>query len=561
MNYKEKYKKWLVSDYIDNETKLELMNMEDESEIEEKFYKDLEFGTAGLRGKLGVGTNRMNKYTVAKAIQGLASVIVKRGEDAKNRGVSISYDVRHKSEEFAEIAASILTANGIKTFLFDSIRSTPMISFTIRELNNISGLMITASHNPKDYNGIKVYWEEGSQILDNIGDEILSETEKIEDYSLIKTMSLSKAKADGLLEIIGEELDIKYENKILDLAINDDIDKNISIVYTPLNGTGNKPVRRILKKRGFTNVHVVEEQENPDPDFTTVGYPNPEYTEAFEYAKKLGAEICADILIANDPDADRVACMVKKESDYKFINGNQMGVLLVNYILSERSKNNTLPKNSAIVKSIVTGDLSKKIAEKYGVKTFETLTGFKNICGKANEFEKTSDYEFIFGYEESIGYVYSDMIRDKDAINTTMMIAEMAAFYKKLDKDLLEVLEEIYEEYGYYLEELFSFELKGLEGKERIKRIMDNFRKSPIKKIDNMELFESIDYLYDDTGNPKSNVLKFYMSDGSWYAIRPSGTEPKIKIYIYSNDKSRNNSLSKIKAIRKAVDNRIESVE
>lgn len=561
MSYEEKLKKWLESDYIVEKDKIELMNIEDKDLLKDMFFKDLEFGTAGLRGKLGLGTNRMNEYTVAKAVQGLASVIVSYGKDAMARGVVLAYDVRHKSEEFAKIAAGILTANGIKVYLFDGIRSTPMMSFAIRELKAISGIMVTASHNPKDYNGMKVYWEEGSQILDNIGDAILEETFKIKDLSEVKKISLDEAKEQALLEILGSDLDEKYEQAIINLTINENIDKDINIVYTPLNGTGSKPVQRILKRRGFTNVHVVEEQENPDPDFTTVGYPNPEYTEAFEYSIKLGNEVGADILIANDPDADRVATMVNDQGYYRFIDGNQMGSLLVNYILSERYRKNDLPENGAIVKSVVTGDMTKAIAEKYGVDVFETLTGFKNICGKANEFDKTGSHRFIFGFEESIGYVYSDMIRDKDAINTTMMVAEMAGFYKKQGKSLIDVLKDMYEEFGYYLNNLFSFELAGIEGKERIERIMVEFRKNPIEKVETMKLENTVDFLNDSTGNPKSNVLKFYMDDGSWYAIRPSGTEPKIKIYIYSKDADRGKSLAKIASIKKAVDEKIDSID
>ena len=560
MSYREKYLEWLNSDEIDEDTKNELRNIKLEKELEDRFHKDLEFGTAGLRGKLGAGTNRINIYTVGKAMQAMANVIKSKGKSAMERGVAIAFDVRHQSEDFAKLAARIFMGNGIKVYAYDTIRSTPMISYTVRKLNNIAGIMITASHNPKDYNGIKVYWEEGSQILDDIGDEILLEVEQVKSQKYIKKISIEDGREKGLYNLIDKDIDNQYDLDVLDLAINEDIDKDIRLVYTPLNGTGNKPVQRILEKRGFRNVYVVSEQEYPDPDFTTVGYPNPEYREAFEYSIKLGREKDADILIANDPDADRVAAMVKNEGDYVFINGNQMGVLLVNYILSQRFKKNDLPKNGAIVKSIVTGDLVGVIGEKYGITTFETLTGFKNICGKANEFEKTEEYEFIFGFEESIGYVYSDMVRDKDAISTTMIIAEMAAYYKKQGKNLLDILNEIYDEFGYYLEELFSIELKGLEGKNRIGRMMKDIRENPIKKIDGMKLEKVIDYLNDETGNPKSDVLKFYMNDGSWYAIRPSGTEPKIKIYIYSKDKIREKSLGKIKKIGELVEDRMNNI-
>lgn len=562
MNYKDKYNEWLKSDIIDEETKNELRSLTSEEEIKDRFYMDLKFGTAGLRGKLGAGTNRMNVWTVAKAVEGLARLIVKRGQESMDKGVSIAYDVRHKSKDFAKLAAEILAGHGIKTYIFDDIRSTPMISWTIRQLGNISGIMVTASHNPMEYNGMKVYWEEGSQILDDIGDGILAEIEGIESLAEIKKISFDEGLDKNLISIIGLEVDKAYDDEIINLAINEtEIDKNITIVYTPLNGTGSKPVQRLLKRRGFNNVYVVPEQEHPDPDFTTVGYPNPEFVHAFELAEKLGREKEADILIATDPDADRVAIMVLENDDYVFINGNQLGALLVNYILSERHKKENLPENGALVKSIVTSDLSKMIASKYGVKTFETLTGFKNICGKANEFDKTGEYEFIFGFEESIGYVYTDMVRDKDAINSTLMVAEMAAFYKKQGKTLLDVMEEIYKEYGYFLEKPISIELEGIEGSQMIKKIMKEIRSNPIEKLGEMSLERTVDYLNDDTGNPKSNVLKFYLDDGSWYAIRPSGTEPKLKIYIYTRDENKEKSLDKIDKISEVVLGKIEEIK
>ncbi len=551
MSYMEKFNHWLEDDYFDEKTKKELRQISDQKEIKDRFYLDLTFGTAGLRGKIGAGTNRMNKYTVSLASQGLAKAIVKRGRQAKNKGIVIGYDVRHFSYEFAEIASRIFAAHEIKVFLFNSIRPTPLVSYAVRKLGAISGIMVTASHNPKEYNGVKVYWQEGSQILDDIGNEVLEEIRKIKDFSEIKIMDLDKAKEKGLIEMIGNEIDENYDEELLSLTLNDEIDKDIKIVYTPLNGTGNIPVQRILEKRGFTNVYVVPEQANPDPNFTTIGYPNPEYVAAFEYSIQLGKEKEADILIATDPDADRVSAMVKNKShDYTFINGNQMGALLVNYILSQRFIRGTIPPNGVIVKSIVTGDLGKDIAKKYGVETIETLTGFKNICGKANEFEKTGKHSFIFGYEESIGYVYDIMVRDKDAVSTTMFIAEMAGYYKKQEKSLLDILKDIYKEYGYYAEELISITLEGLEGNKRIDRIMEKFRKKPIEKIGEMNLIKFVDYLNDKTGIPKSNVLKYYLDDGSWYSIRPSGTEPKIKIYIYSKDKSKKISFDKIEKIK-----------
>ncbi|MGO1470104.1 MAG: phospho-sugar mutase, partial [Tissierella sp.] len=467
MSYMEKYNMWIEDDYFDEETKAELKAIKDEKEIEDRFYTDLSFGTAGLRGKIGAGTNRMNKYTVALATQGLASTIVNKGEEAMKMGVAIAYDVRQYSDVFAEIAARVLAANGIKAYLFDDIRPTPVLSYTIRELGTISGIVVTASHNPREYNGYKAYWKEGSQILDEIADEILDEIGKIKDFKEIKMMELDEALEKNLIEYIGKEIDDKYNKEVLDLSIRegDELDKDIKVVYTPLNGTGNKPVRRVLEDRGFENVFVVKDQEKPDPNFTTVGYPNPEDPKTFNLSIELGKEKDADILVATDPDADRIAMMVKdKSGEFVFLNGNQTGALLVNYILSSLNEKGELPKNPAIVKSIVTGDLGRAIADKYGVNMFEALTGFKNICAKPNEWEKTGEYNFIFGYEESIGYTYGTHVRDKDAVVSTMIIVEMASYYKKKGKNLLEVLEDLYKEYGYYKEKLVSVVLEGIEG-------------------------------------------------------------------------------------------------
>lgn len=562
MDYREKYESWLNNDFFDDETKKELESIKDsDEEIKDRFYTDLKFGTAGLRGKLGAGTNRMNKYTVALATEGLAQVIKSNGKKAMNRGVVIAYDVRHKSKEFAEIAAGVLMAEGIKVYLFDDIRTTPLLAYSIRKLNTISGIIITASHNPKEYNGYKVYWEEGSQILDKLANQILLEIEKIKNFEDINFISLEEAENKGLLEILDNTLDDKYNADRLSQSINEDIDKDIKIVYTPLNGCGNIPVRRILKDRGFKNILVVEEQEKPDPDFTTVGYPNPEDKKAFNLAIEKAKKEDADLIIATDPDSDRISIVVKYEDSYRYFTGNEIGSILVYYILSSRSKNKTLKKNSAIVKSIVTGDCGKYIAKKYNVETFETLTGFKNICSKANEWEKTGEYEYVFGYEESIGYTYGDLVRDKDAIVIAMLIAEMAGYYKKKSMTLVDLLQEIYKEFGYFKEELFHIELEGIEGNKRIERIMNDFRSNPISQIDGLYLNNIIDYLNDDTSLPKSNVLKYNYSGDSWYAIRPSGTEPKLKIYIYSKDMDENLSLEKIKKIKKVIKEKIEQVK
>lgn len=563
MNYKDRYRQWLESDYFDRETKEELRAIkDDEREIEDRFYTDLRFGTAGLRGLIGAGTNRMNKYTVALATQGLAQTIINKGQKAREMGVAIAYDVRQFSDLFAEIAARVLAANGIRVYLFDDIRTTPLLSYTIRKLKTISGIVITASHNPKEYNGYKAYWKKGSQILDNIADEILEEIDKIEDFSEIKIIDLEEGLDKGIISYIGKEIDDAYNQDVLDSAISDDIDKDIRIVYTPLNGTGNIPVRRILKDRGFTNLIVVPEQEEPDYKFTTVGYPNPEDPKAFKYAIDLGKKEDADILIATDPDADRIAIMVKdRKGEFIYLNGNQTGALLVNYILSTRDKKGQLAENGAIVKSLVTGDLGKAIAEKYRVETISTLTGFKNICAKPNEWAETGEYDFIFGYEESIGYTYGDLVGDKDAVISTMLIAEMAGYYKKRGKSLLEVLEGLYKEFGYYKEKIISVVLEGIEGSKRIERIMEDYRHRPLEEIKDMKLRKTIDYLLDETGNPKSNVLKFFLDDGSWYAIRPSGTEPKIKIYIYSKDRDEEEAVRKLEDIERVTMEKLNQVK
>lgn len=562
MDYRERYQSWLDDPYFDEETKAELRSITDENEIEDRFYQDLEFGTAGLRGKIGAGTNRMNSYTVSLATQGLANTIINHGKAAMKKGVAIAYDVRQYSDKFAEIAARVLAANGIHVYLFNDIRPTPILSYTVRRLETISGIVVTASHNPQEYNGYKVYWEEGSQILDDIADEILDEIGSIEHFREIKVMDFEEAKSKGLIKMIGKEIDDEYNSKLLEMAINEDIDKTVKIVYTPLNGTGNIPVRRVLKDRGFTEITVVPEQEMPDWTFATVGYPNPEDSKAFKYARNLGIKINAEVLLATDPDCDRVAIgVLNAKGDYTYLNGNQTGALLIYYILSQRSAMGTLPENAAIVKSIVTGDLGKVIAKKYGVTTFETLTGFKHICAKANEWDITEAFEFVFGYEESIGYVYKDLVRDKDAVVASMMVAEMAGYYKKQGKTLLQVLEEVYKEFGYYNEKLLSIVLEGVDGQQRIKRMMDDIRHMPVESIGEMMLQKTVDYLSDETDAGRSNVLKYYMDDGSWYAIRPSGTEPKIKLYIYSKGKSEEDAKDKVELIEKVVRHRMESVE
>lgn len=564
-DYMLEYNKWLESPYIDELTKEELRKIADnEEEIKERFMFDLEFGTAGLRGKIGAGNNRMNVYTVSKATQGLAQYILDRGEEYAKRGVVIAYDVRRMSKEFARITAQVLAGNGVQVYLFDDIRPTPVLSYAVRHLKTASGIVITASHNPPEYNGYKVYWEYGSQIMDDIAEPVEENIRKIEDFGKIKKMEFDEAIQKGLIKIIGKEIDEAYFEKVLSLSLCDDVDKNIGVVYTPLHGTGGRFVNYVLNKRGFTNYFIVPEQLEPNGEFPTVSYPNPEDLKAFELALKYAKERNADLILATDPDADRNAVMVKHNGEYLPLNGNQTGALLVEYILSQRKAKGLLPKNGIIIKSIVTGNLGKMIAKQYGVETFETLTGFKNICGLENELEDR--YSFQFGYEESIGYVTGNFVRDKDGVMMSMLISEMAGYYKKQGKTLIDVLEGLYRKFGYYMEDNFSLIYEGIKGMEKIRRIMEVFRKKYPKEIGTLELVEYTDYnerkVYDKNGKEigkvephiaQSNVLKFVFSDGSWYAIRPSGTEPKLKVYIYSVDKVKAEATKKLGIIKDAI--------
>ncbi len=563
MDYLENYNLWLNDERFDKETIEDLKSIKDnEEEIKDRFYQSLKFGTAGLRGKLGAGTNRMNEYMVAQASQGFADTIAESGDTAKNRGVAICYDVRHKSEEFAKIAAEVFAANGIKVYINKEIQPTPVCSYTIRKLNCFAGVMVTASHNPREYNGYKAYNHEGSQILDETANKILGHIKEHPDFFEIPRIEFEQGIEQGIIEYVNDSLIEDYVNEILACKINDEnIDKDINVVYTPLNGTGNKLVRRILNERGFANIHVVKEQENPDPDFTTVGYPNPEDPKAFKYSEELGKKVGADLLLATDPDADRCAVEVKDEDGkYVFLTGNLIGSLLTNYILTALKDNNELPEDGAVVKSIVSTDLIKPIAKKFNVKTFDVLTGFKNIYEVANRLEENNEGKFIFGFEESIGYNYKDFVRDKDSVNSAMMITEMAAFYKKQGKTLLDVIKDLYEEHGYYSNDVKSIVLEGIDGSERIARIMTNARENPIESIKELKVNKIIDYKLDDTGLAKSNVLKYYFNDDSWFALRPSGTEPKIKLYINAIGNSKEESESKLTMIKKFMVDLIDSI-
>lgn len=563
MDYKERYQSWLDDDSIDEESKKELRLLKgNDEEIKDRFYSSLKFGTAGLRGKLGAGTNRMNMYTVAEATEGFARFISKKGDESKRKGVSIAYDVRHFSKEFAELSAEIFAGHGIHVHLHKEIAPTPLLSYTVRETGSFAGVMITASHNPREYNGYKAYNSFGSQILDDWAKDIEGEISGVESYSAISRLTLEEGIEEGLIEYVSQDLIEKYIQDILDLTINDEeLDKSINIVYSPLNGCGNKLVRRILRERGFDNVNIVKEQENPDPDFTTVGYPNPEVPKAFALSEKLGKEVGAELLFATDPDSDRCALEVWNGDKYEFFDGNKVGAMLGYYIISQLKEKGKLPENGAVIKSIVTGDLLVAIAKDHGIESFEVLTGFKNIAELPNKWDKTGEYKYVYGFEESIGYNPSTFVRDKDAVSSAMFIAEMAAYYKKKGKSLIDIYQDLCSKYGYYNNELISVVLEGLQGKDRIERIMKEFRANPIKEIGELKLVKVIDYAIDDTGLAKSNVLRYFYDDGSWYAIRPSGTEPKIKIYMYSIGKSDDEANNKLKAFDKATNNMMEQVQ
>jgi len=582
MNYLEKYNFWLENEYFDQQAKEELRALaSNEEEIKDRFYKNLEFGTGGLRGKIAMGTNRMNIYTVSRATQGLVDYLVEKAREQKdsqqylNRGVVIAYDCRHKSREFAETTALVLNANNIKAYLFEDVRPTPELSFAVRYLHAITGIVVTASHNPPEYNGYKVYGLDGGQIIPEIADKIIYHINKIKDYSLIKKLDRPAAVQKGLFNIIGPEVDEVYLRKVKELAIRDkdpiELDKTIKIVYTPLHGAGNIPIRKILKERGFTNVFVVEEQVLPDPDFSTVESPNPEYPAAFELAIKLGQKVNAEILIATDPDSDRIGMAVKNPSTkYTVLNGNQVGILLLHYILSSKKELNQLPPNGFIVKTVVTSDMSKVIADSFGVETYETLTGFKFICNMEKNVQEKEGKEFLFGYEESIGYLTGDFVRDKDAVISAMLIAEMAAYYLKNGLNLLQVLEDLYKKYGYYEEYQHSIYLEGAEGEKKISEIMKAFRKKlpevkdiEMVRIEDYEISKSYDLKLKKTSPitlARSNVLKIIFSDGSWYVLRPSGTEPKIKLYLSFHAPTRKEAQQKVHLVKSTILQKIDSI-
>jgi phosphoglucomutase len=548
MSYTQQYDFWLNDDYFDQATKEELRSIAgDEKEIEDRFYKELEFGTGGLRGVIGAGTNRMNTYTVRKATQGLANYIIKQG--GKDKGVAIAYDSRRKSPEFADEAALCLAANGIKAYVFDSLRPTPELSFALRTLKCISGIVITASHNPPEYNGYKAYWEDGAQVTAPKDREIIEEVKNVTDYHEVKTMSREDAIAAGLYQVIGKEIDDAYMAELKKQIIHPEIIKevadDIKIVYSPFNGTGNVPVRRILSELGFKNVYVVPEQEMPDPDFTTLDYPNPEDPKAFTLALKLAKEKNADIVLATDPDADRLGiyALDTKSGEYIPFTGNMSGMLIAEYILRERTSTGRMPENPALVTTIVTTNMAGAIARDYNVKFIEVLTGFKFIGEQIKLFEQTGSNNYVFGLEESYGCLAGTHARDKDAVVAVMCLCEMAAWCKKNGITVWDQMLNLYEKYGYYKETQYAITLKGIDGAAQITEMMNRLRSNPPKSFGDLTVKELRDYDRDvavnletgeekSTGLPKSNVLYFDLSNDSWCCARPSGTEPKIKFYM-----------------------------
>lgn len=576
MDYMEKYRFWLVSDAFDEETKKELQAIDgDDKEIKERFYKDLEFGTGGLRGIIGAGTNRMNKYTVGKATQGLANYILKNNPDGAKMGVAIAYDSRNMSPEFAERSALVLNANGIKAYVFDELRPTPELSYAVRALGCTAGIVVTASHNPPEYNGYKVYWADGAQVVYPKDKGIIGEVNAISDFSLIKTMDRKEAEEKGLFNVIGKEIDDGFINAIKAQAVRpEEIKKaeDMVIVYTPLHGTGNKPVRRVLSEVGFKNVYVVPEQEKPDKNFSTVGYPNPEDPKAFTLAIELAKEKNAEIIVGTDPDADRIGVVIRDEKgNYDILTGNMTGALLTEYVLNGRKEKGLLPENAAVIKTIVTTEMVRAIAESYNAELIEVLTGFKFIGEKIKQFEEDHSHTFVFGFEESYGCLSGTYARDKDAVGAAMLVCEMAAYYKNRGMTLHDALEELYKKYGFYKEGVKSVTLKGIDGAEKIGKIMAYLRENTPEGFGGNKVITVKDYksgVFTDvaTGNksesplPASDVLYYNLEDRAWLCVRPSGTEPKIKFYMGVKAESSADALAKVEAMEKSVDELLEKI-
>ena len=558
--YQNIYKEWLNNDYFDQETKNELLKIQnDEKEIEDRFYKNLEFGTGGLRGVIGAGTNRINKYTVRRATFGLANYILEKcGEEGKNKGVVIAYDSRYKSEEFCIEAAKTLAACGIKTYIFDSLRPTPQLSFAVRHLGCVAGIVITASHNPPEYNGYKVYWTDGGQVCPDIAKEIITEVNKIEDYSTIPTTDSNSELIITLDETVDRAFCDAVKEQVINQELINKVGKDLKIIFTPIHGTGNLPIRRVLSEVGFENVSVVKEQEMPDSNFSTVAYPNPEEKEVFDIAIEMAKKDGADIIIGTDPDCDRVGVVVKdNDGEYIVLNGNQVGSLLVDYVMSNKVEEIKEMHNPMIVKTIVTSELGAEIAKSYNVGCVDTLTGFKFIGEKIHQYEEDNSATFIMGYEESYGYLVGTHARDKDGVVSALLISEMAAYYYDKGMTLYEGLQEVYKKYGYYREELQSITLKGIDGMEQIKYIMNTFRTSNIEEIAGIKVAELKDYSKGIDSLPKSDVLKFILEDNSWIAVRPSGTEPKIKFYYGCNGSDKEVVDNKLGEIMKFVNDMV----
>ena len=571
MGYKEQYTHWLESDYMDEATKEELRQIAgDEKEIEERFYTELEFGTAGLRGIIGAGCNRMNEYTVRKATQGLANYILKVG--GQDRGVAIAYDSRHMSPEFADVAALCLAANGIKAYVFESLRPTPELSYAVRKLHTIAGINITASHNPPEYNGYKVYWEDGAQITPPHDSGIMDEVKAISDYAVCKKMDKEEAIAAGLYQTIGADIDDSYIAELKKLVVHQDaidaVGSEIKVVYTPLHGTGNVPVRRVLKELGFEQVTVVPEQELPDGNFPKVSYPNPEDKKAFALALDLAKKVDADLVLATDPDADRLGVYAKdtKTGEYKVFTGNMSGMLICEYEMSQKKALGILPDNGALVTTIVSSNMAQAVAKEYGMKFIECLTGFKYIGEQIKFFEQTGSNEYVFGFEESYGCLVGTHARDKDAVVAVMALCEAAAYYKTQGITLWDQMLNIYNKYGYYKEDLFTMTFKGADGAKKMQDMMDAYRKNTPKQVGAYKVLRLRDYKNDvitdlatgetvPTGLPKSNVLYFELENDAWFCVRPSGTEPKIKFYAGIKGTSLEDSAKKLDELMEAIRN------
>lgn len=573
MSWKEKNEKWLSYPHLDEQLKQQLLSMQtDEKLLEDSFYKNLEFGTGGMRGEIGPGTNRMNIYTIRKASEGLARYIVEQGEEAKERGIVIAYDSRHKSPEFALEVAKTVGKHGIRAYLFKELRPTPELSFAVRYLGAFAGVVITASHNPPEYNGFKVYGEDGGQIPPAIADVLIEYVNAVEDELAVDVASEQELLETGLLTYIGEEMDEAYIAQLKTIQLNPElvasVAQNLNIVFSPLHGTANMLVRKGLEAFGFKNVTVVKEQEHPDPNFSTVVSPNPEEHAAFALAIEYGEKINADILMATDPDADRLGVAVKnQDGEYVVLTGNQMGALMLEYLLSQKQAKGILPTNGVVLKTIVTSEIGRAIAAHYGLETIDTLTGFKFIGEKIGEFERTKEYTFQFGYEESYGYLIGDFVRDKDAVQSAIFAAEVAAYYKAQGKTLYEGLIDIFEKYGYYKESLRSLTLKGKEGAEQIAHIMSSFRHHPLREVAGVAVVAVEDYAVSKRWErgieqslclPRSNVLKYELANGSWFCVRPSGTEPKAKFYFGVKGKSQQESDMLLMQLEQAVMSLVE---